>query len=87
MDAISSCSTESPSVDSNITNEANVHKSLNGSISGTVSCKDMLSDVMSIMSKYVFKKNLYYVLVNGLFVLGLLNVFRFASKFVNYIAL
>ncbi|CAH8461646.1 unnamed protein product [Schistosoma rodhaini] len=33
LDAISYCSTESPSVDSNITNEANVHKSLNGSIS------------------------------------------------------
>ncbi|VDO66812.1 unnamed protein product [Schistosoma margrebowiei] len=43
LDAISSCSTESPSVDSNITNEANVHKSLNGSISESSANKQRFS--------------------------------------------
>ncbi|CAI2724393.1 unnamed protein product [Schistosoma spindalis] len=43
LDAISSCSTESPSVDSNITNEANVHKSLNGSISESSANKQQFS--------------------------------------------
>ncbi|CAH8446676.1 unnamed protein product [Schistosoma turkestanicum] len=43
LDSNSYCSAKSPSVNSNISNEASVQKSLNGSISVTVSCKDMLS--------------------------------------------